>query len=385
MTVKTKTLGCRLNHYESDILKQRAEKNNMKDTFIINTCAVTAEAERKSRQMVYRISRAHPNKTILVTGCAAKLRPEQFSNIENVQIIEKDINTEHFVPKFEDKTKAFLEIQNGCYHNCSYCTITIARGKSKSIEPEYILQDVQSLIERNVQEIVLTGVNIADYGLDLFHTRALGSLVKRILELNPKRLRLSSLDPDIRDDKLIQLINNDDRICPYIHLSLQSGNDHILKSMRRRHTRQDVIDLINRFDRKITFSADVIVGFPGETEEYFQDTYHLLENYFDMAHIFPFSPRPGTEAAEMIDDVQDKKQRVRLLRSLMMQKKKNKFDSLLGKKLNILIEDKNFGYSEEYFLAYVENGQKGTIQTILVTDYTDNYLICSANYSENSL
>lgn len=379
MTVDVKTFGCRLNHCESDQLKQQLEAKNINDVFIVNTCAVTKEAERQARQAVRKIRREHPNRKILVTGCAATLNPKQFTRISNVEIIEKNFQVEsRHTPEMKDRTKAFLEIQNGCNHNCSFCTITIARGKNRSVPHEYIIHDINHLVEQGFYEIALTGVNIIDYGTDLYGQRSLGSLVLRILqETDLQRLRLSSLDPDMQDEKLLDLFNTEPRLMPYMHLSVQSGNNRILKLMKRRHTREDIIHIINRFKRYITLSADIIVGFPDEQIEEFNDTYDLIKKYFTMVHVFPYSSRPMTLASYMEDNVspQEKKRRLQILRATALENKINMFKSFVGCNMKVLLEDNCMGYSPEYFLVKTNNGIKGHIYDIMITGYTQNYLI----------
>lgn len=331
MSVDIVTFGCRLNTYESEVMKNHALAAGLTDTIIINTCAVTAEAEKQARQSIRRLRREHPEKRILVTGCAAQVHPETFTAMPEVNAVigneEKmhaksylSIDTEpaqvndimsvtetasHLVASFEGRSRAFIQVQNGCNHRCTFCIIPYGRGNSRSVPIGEVVAQTRSLVESGYNEIVVTGVDISDYGKDLPGSPSLGQMLKRLLVQVPelKRLRLSSIDAVEVDDDLLRLIAEEERLMPHLHVSLQAGDDMVLKRMKRRHLRGDIIrfcEQVRTLRPDIVFGADIIAGFPTETEEMFQNTLALVEEVnLTYLHVFPYSARSGTPAARM--------------------------------------------------------------------------------------
>ena len=331
------TLGCRLNSYESEVMRDHARAGGLDNAVIVNTCAVTGEAVRQARQTIRRARRERPDAAIIVTGCAAQIDPSSFSKMPEVTRVigntEKlkaetfrreslldhaadrmqvaDILTSlappprHAVDGLEGRARAFVQVQTGCNHRCTFCVIPFGRGNSRSTDAETIVEQVQRLHDRGHFEIVLTGVDLTSWGGDLDGTPSLGQLVETILTRVPdlSQLRLSSLDAIEIDDRLFELLTTEGRIAPHLHLSFQSGDDMILKRMKRRHSRQDAIDLCSRIRTarpETAFGADLIAGFPTETAEMFENTLASIDACgIDYLHVFPFSPRPGTPAARM--------------------------------------------------------------------------------------
>jgi threonylcarbamoyladenosine tRNA methylthiotransferase MtaB len=331
MTVEVVTFGCRLNSYESEAIRARAAEAQLRDAVIFNTCAVTAEAVRQSRQAIRKLRRQRPGTRIIVTGCAAQTEPETYAAMAEVDQVlgnqEKlktdsytgfgvervrvnDImNVTRIAPQMVDShdghTRAFLQVQNGCDHRCTFCIIPYGRGNSRSVGMGEVIAEARRLTENGFAEIVLTGVDLTSYGTDLPGTSSLGVLVRRILKLVPevKRLRLSSLDSIEADGALLAAIAEEDRLMPHFHLSVQSGDDMILKRMKRRHSRTDTIDFcdtVRRLRPDAAFGADFIAGFPTETEAMFENSVALVDEAgLSFLHVFPFSPRSGTPAARM--------------------------------------------------------------------------------------
>ena len=332
--VRLITLGCRLNSYESEVMRTHAQAQGLTDAVIINTCAVTSEAVRQARQTIRRARRENPAATIIVTGCAAQIDPVAFAampevdrvlgNTEKMQaqsfapsrlaeqekvrvndIMSVRETAGHLVDGLEGRARAFVQVQNGCDHRCTFCIIPFGRGNSRSVPAGEVVEQARVLAARGYHELVLTGVDLTSWGADLPGQPNLGNLVARILRLVPElpRLRLSSIDAIEIDEALFELITQEPRIAPHLHLSLQSGADLILKRMKRRHLRADALDLANRLRAarpEIALGADFIVGFPTETEAHFADTLNLVHQaQLDYVHVFPFSPRPGTPAARM--------------------------------------------------------------------------------------
>ncbi len=313
--VKTITLGCRFNYYESELERMRIlAENPDQDVVIINTCTVTHEAERQSKQAVRKAIRENPRAKVIVTGCAAKTSYEYFRDLDGVhKIIQNDEKTKFDAGTlqksgrqlFEDRTRAFLQIQNGCNHHCSYCIIPYTRGKSQSLPIEFIVEQIKYFCSVGINEIVLSGIDIMSYGDDFQDKKSLADVMETIInQTEAQRLRISSIDPNGIDDRLFALITQEKRIMPNLHLSIQSGDNDVLRKMRRRHTREDVIDLCNRIlDARsdFVFGSDFIVGFPSETDECFGNTVKLVhEAHLSLLHVFPFSPRKNTVAAQMI-------------------------------------------------------------------------------------
>lgn len=329
--VEIVTLGCRLNGAESDAMRTHAADAGLTDAVIVNTCAVTGEAVRQARQAIRRARRERPGATVIVTGCAAQIDPESFAAMPEVDRVigntEKmsaaafapdlgervrvaDIMTvretaPHLADGFSSRTRAYVQVQNGCDHRCTFCVIPFGRGNSRSVPAGAVIEQILALVARGCPEVVLTGVDLTSWGADLPGSPQLGNLVARILKLVPelRMLRLSSLDVIEMDDALFDLVTGEARIAPYLHLSLQHGHDMILKRMKRRHSRAAAVDLCARLKAarpEIALGADVIAGFPTETEEHLQATIDLVDDCsLSFLHVFPFSPREGTPAARM--------------------------------------------------------------------------------------
>ena len=338
------TLGCRLNTFESEAMRKAARDAGHGDLVIVNTCAVTAEAVAKARQTIRRLARENPTRRIIVTGCAAQTEPETFAAMAEVsQIIGNDVKLKpetwadlvpkslgadafgigaservivndimsvretagHLVDGFDGRVRAFVQVQNGCDHRCTFCIIPFGRGNSRSVPMGEVTAQISRLVEAGYREIVLTGVDLTSYGADLPGTPRLGTLVKAILDHTQdlQRLRISSIDSIEADDLLVRLLKEEKRLLPHLHLSLQAGDDLILKRMKRRHSRADAIrfcaDLL-KARPEFTFGADIIAGFPTETEAMFENSLALIaECGLTFLHVFPYSPRPGTPAARM--------------------------------------------------------------------------------------
>jgi threonylcarbamoyladenosine tRNA methylthiotransferase MtaB len=333
-TVEVVTLGCRLNAYESEQMAALAAQAGLSDAVIVNTCAVTGEAVRQARQAIRRTRRGRPDAAIIVTGCAAQIDPDSFAampevtrvigNAEKMQagtfaaiaddlgprVAVSDImalrdTAPHMSDAFRERTRAFVEVQNGCDHRCTFCVIPYGRGNSRSAPAGTVVEQVARLAASGVPEVVLTGVDLTSWGADLPGQPPLGNLVARILKLVPDlpMLRLSSIDAIEMDDQLFELVTREARIAPYLHLSLQHGHDMILKRMKRRHARAQALDLISRLRAArpgMAFGCDLIAGFPTETEEHFEANLSLIEEAgLAYVHVFPYSPRPMTPAAKM--------------------------------------------------------------------------------------
>lgn len=328
--VEILTLGCRLNAYESEAMRALTGEAALSNAVIINTCAVTGEAVRQARQAIRRARRERPDAEIIVTGCAAQIDPQSFAAMPEVsrvlgnaekmraesftgaraRVAVADImavreTASHLIDGFVERTRAYVQVQNGCDHRCTFCIIPYGRGNSRSAPAGEVVEQVRRLAANGVPEVVLTGVDLTSWGADLPGQPNLGSLVARILKLAPDlpMLRLSSLDAIEMDDQLFELVTQHERVAPYLHLSLQHGDDLILKRMKRRHSRAQAIELAQRLKAarpEIALGADFIAGFPTETEAHFENTLSLIDAC-DLAyvHVFPFSPREGTPAARM--------------------------------------------------------------------------------------
>lgn len=326
------TFGCRLNAYESEVIRARAAEDGLTDAVVFNTCAVTGEAVRQARQAIRKTRRERPGARLIVTGCAAQIDPQAFADMAEVDLVlgnaEKSqagayaLQTEparvrvndimsvretagHLIDGLKDRARAYVEVQNGCDHRCTFCIIPFGRGNSRSAGAGEVVEQVRRLTAQGYQEIVLTGVDVTSWGTDLPGQPTLGQLVARILKLVPElpRLRLSSIDAAEIDADLLRCLAEEPRLMPYLHLSLQAGDDMILKRMKRRHSRADGLKLIAdvRAVRPDTaFGADFIAGFPTETDEMFENTLRLVEEAgLSFLHVFPYSARPGTPAARM--------------------------------------------------------------------------------------
>lgn len=373
------TFGCRLNTYESEVMKDHARKAGLDDVIIFNTCAVTSEAERQARQAIRRARRENPDARIVVTGCAAQVNPEKFAGMAEVdEVVGNDIKLKaetwgapatervrvndimsvketasHLISGFDSHARAFVQVQNGCDHRCTFCIIPYGRGNSRSVPIGEIVEQVKKLVEGGYLEIVLTGVDITSYGPDLPGQPTLGQMIRRLLALVPgiKRLRLSSLDPVEIDEDLWRLIGEEPRLMPHLHLSMQAGDNMVLKRMKRRHLRHHLYEITARarsLRPGIVFGADIIAGFPTETDEMFQNTLRAVEECdLTFLHVFPYSPRPGTPAAKMPQvDPAIRKERAKILRDLGAKQAEKHMASLVGKTLSVLIEKDGRGHTE---------------------------------------
>ena len=401
------TFGCRLNSYESEIIEQNLIEKGLKDIAVYNSCAVTEEAIRQVKYSIRKKRRDEPNTKIVVTGCAAQIEPQSFLEMEEVDKVlgnseKRDIsshllrNNNNLVSDiminedplnslrngYKSKTRAFVEIQNGCNHRCTFCVIPFGRGNLRSKSKEQIIKEINNLINEGHKEIILTGVDIASWNMENKKEASLGILIEYILSEAPRleRLRLSSMDVIGFDEKLIDLIANNKRILPHIHLSLQSGDNLILKRMKRRHLREDAIDLCDQLKQKrpeISFGADLIVGFPTETEEMFQNTLDIIEEcQLDWIHAFPFSPRPGTPAAKMPqNDNKLIKQRSKILRDVAKQRKIKHLENLVGKNIEVFVEKDNKGHSNQFApIKLIEKEIKsGQTITALIKSSDENF------------
>ncbi len=406
------TFGCRLNAYESEIMRQHAVTAGLTDTVIFNTCAVTAEAERQARQAIRKARRSRPGARIVVTGCAAQISPAAYAKMPEVdtvigndeklraasyfgldggaRIAVNDImqvreTAGHLVDGFGDRARAFVQVQNGCDHRCTFCIIPFGRGPSRSVPAGEVVTEIQKLVDQGYREVVLTGVDMTSYGPDLPGAPTLGHLVERILRLVPDllRLRLSSVDSIEVDDRLFELIAGEARLMPHLHLSLQAGDDMILKRMKRRHSRQDAIDLCTRIREarpKMVFGADLIAGFPTETEIMFENTLRLVEECgLTYLHVFPYSARKGTPAARMPQLPKAvRKERAAILRAAGETAMARLFDRLDGQTRTVLAERTengvNTGHTEEFApVSIAATLPAGRLQKVTLT-HQDNQL-----------
>jgi threonylcarbamoyladenosine tRNA methylthiotransferase MtaB len=383
LSVETITLGCRLNFAESDTIARSASAQE--DWIVVNSCAVTNEALRQTRQAIRRAHRQRPTAKILVTGCAAELEPKSFANMPGVSrvigntnklnsLAANDVMTP--VPAgFMGHVRSFVAVQTGCDHRCTFCSIWQARGPSISLPFEAIRDAVAREIDRGAKEIVLTGVDITDYA------GGLGELCQRLLaaELRLKRLRLSSLDSIEIDDALFELIAGEARLMPHFHVSLQAGDDLILKRMKRRHRRADAVRTVERIKKVrpgATIGADLIAGFPTETEEMALNSLKLLDDCeIVAAHIFPFSPRPNTPAARMPQLPREVvKARAACLREDAAARRTRWLDSLVGTTQPLLIENNGKGHTDNFAPVSLEGATRGEIGQARITGRDDDHL-----------
>lgn len=368
------TFGCRLNSYESEVMQNNADAAGLSDALIFNTCAVTAEATRQARQTIRRMKRENPHKKVIVTGCAAQVDPDQFAKMAEVDTVignhEKleaktflslDLGGEekvqvndifsvketagHLIDGMADRARAFVQIQNGCDHRCTFCIIPYGRGNSRSVPMGEVVSQIKRLVDKGFQEVVFTGVDITSYGADLPGTPTLGQLVQKIMTLVPDlpRLRISSIDSIEVDEPLYDALISEQRVMPHLHLSLQAGDNMILKRMKRRHLREQAIEFCQRVKRHrpdMVYGADIIAGFPTETEEMFENSLKLVEECdLTWLHVFPYSEREGTPAVKMPQvEKQVRKDRAARLRALGETQVANLFDRSLSRKDKVLIE-----------------------------------------------
>ena len=384
------TFGCRLNSFESEVMREQAAAAGLSNAIIVNGCAVTAEAERQVRQAIRRARRRHPEARIVVTGCGAQIAPEEYAAMEevdwvagNAEKVDADFwaglaeaprvsvgdvmaareTASHMVAGFEGRTRAFVEIQQGCDHRCTFCVIPFGRGASRSSAPGAIVEQARRLVAGGCREIVLTGVDITDYGKDLPGAPTLGGLVRRLLKLVPglPRLRLSSIDPAEADEDLYDAIASEPRLMPHLHLSAQSGDDTILKRMKRRHVRADIENFVARvrgLRPDSAFGADLIAGFPTETEEAFRNTLSLVEECeLTWLHVFPYSERPGTPAARMPQvPGEARKARAASLREAGTLRARRFLDARVGGTADVLVEREGKGRSPQFAAVRIEDG-----------------------------
>ncbi len=402
---KLVTFGCRLNFYESEVMRDHAKNAGLDDAIIFNTCAVTKEAERQARQSIRRARRDNPDAKIIVTGCSAQIDPQTYSQMDEVdQVIGNDLKLQadswgvegehakimvndimsvketasHLINGFEDKSRAFLQVQNGCDHRCTFCIIPYGRGNSRSVPIGVIAEQVRNLVDQGYKEVVFTGVDVTSYGPDLPGNPTFGQMIRRVLAMVPElqRIRLSSLDPVEIDDDLWNLIENEPRLMPHLHLSLQAGDDMILKRMKRRHLRQDVIDVCKRardLRPDMVFGADIIAGFPTETEEMFENSLKIVEECdITYLHVFPYSEREGTPAARIPNqvDVPERKKRAARLRALGEERVDALMRRNIGNSFSVLVEKGGIGRAENFLSVSIPDDLKiGSIVDVRTTGY----------------
>lgn len=407
MAVEIVTFGCRLNAYESEVIRREAERAGITDTIVVNSCAVTGQAVAQARQSIRRLKRARPSARIVVTGCAAQIEPATFAGMAEVdRVIGNDdkMHAEswraaraafdlggsekiavadimavtqmapHLVDGFHGGLpRVFVQVQNGCDHRCTFCIIPYGRGNSRSVPMGAVVDQVRALVAAGHAEIVLTGVDLTSYGGDLPGRPKLGLLTKQILRHVPelRRLRLSSIDQVEVDRDLFDVIADDARLMPHLHLSLQSGDDMILKRMKRRHSRADAIDFcdqVRRLRPDIAFGADIIAGFPTETEAMFARSLELVEQCgLTFLHVFPYSPRPGTPAARMPqlrgDVIRERATRLRATGDAALRRR---LDSEIGRTRAVLIESATQGRTEHFVPVDVKGGTPGTVRMLVM-------------------
>ena len=403
------TFGCRLNAYESEVIKGHATAAGWTDTVVINSCAVTKEAERQVRQTIRRLRRERPEAKIVVTGCAAQIDPASFEKMPEVDKVignEEKMKAEsyltpsegkvavsdimavketalHLIGGFDGKARAFVEVQQGCDHRCTFCIIPFGRGNNRSVPLGPLVDQVRALTDAGYREIVLTGVDITGYGSDLPGQPSLGQAVRRLLAQVPElpRLRLSSLDPVEIDEDLIRLVAEEPRLMPHFHLSIQAGDDTILKRMKRRHLRGDVIALAERLRSlrpDLALGADIIAGFPTETEEMFAQSLAIVDEIgLTHLHVFPYSVRPGTPAARM-PQVNGAviKERAGRLRQKGAEAMTAFRSARIGTEARVLVEQDNAGHCEHYLPIRLDRSvSTGSIQTARVTGQDGTHLI----------
>ena len=406
-------LGCRLNIYEGEIIKNHLKKHNLKNITVINSCAVTAEAEKKVEYEIRKAKRNNPKNKIIVTGCAAQINPDKYDQLKEVDLVfgnkeklqsvlwgnlnfknsiqvedilleKKPVLTE--IETFEGKSRAYIEIQQGCDHRCTFCIIPFGRGNNRSVPAGEIVNRIKNIVKNGYREVVLTGVDITDYGKDLTPKTTFSNLIKRILKLVPEleQLRLSSIDCAEIDDEFWDVLP-DKRLMPHFHISLQAGNNLILKRMKRRHSREMAIEFCNKIlsiRREATFGADIIAGFPTETEEMFKDSIKLIDDcYLTHLHVFPYSQRQNTPAARMPQlDKTIIKSRAKILRDKGMINLKKHLANKIGKKDLILVEknqdNKSLGKDQNFLNVVVDEVcMEGNIIPCIYTGVENNKLL----------
>ena len=401
------TLGCRLNTYETHAMQDLAQRAGVENAVVVNTCAVTAEAVRKAKQEIRKLRRDHPEAKLIVTGCAAQTEPETFTNMAEVDVVIG--NTEkmqaetwqqmtpdligqtepvqvddimsvtktagHLIDGFGTRSRAYVQVQNGCDHRCTFCIIPYGRGNSRSVPAGVVVDQIKRLRDSGYNEVVLTGVDLTSWGADLPAQPKLGNLVLRILKLVPDlpRLRISSIDSIEVDDALMQAIATEPRLMPHLHLSLQHGDDLILKRMKRRHLRDDAIRFsedARKLRPEMTFGADIIAGFPTETDAHFENSLRLVEDcHLTWLHVFPYSARIGTPAAKM-PAVNGKviKERAARLREAGAAAVQTHLNAQLDRTHHVLMENPNMGRTEQFTPVQFSKPQvEGSIVTTNIT------------------
>ncbi len=413
MTVDVVTLGCRLNTYESEVIRAKAREAGLSNAVIVNTCAVTGEAVRQARQSIRRLKKENPGARVIVTGCAAQTEPETFADMPEVdqvlgnadklearsyvfdapreRVSVNDImavkeTASHLIAGFEGRARAFVQVQNGCDHRCTFCIIPYGRGPSRSVGAGVVVQQIRTLIDQGVREVVLTGVDITAYGADLPGRPSLGRLVAQILKLVPElpRLRLSSLDVAECDEGLIDLIATNPRMMPHLHLSLQAGHDMILKRMKRRHTTAQAVAFCARMRGlrpEIVFGADLIAGFPTETHEMFEATLrHVADCGLTYLHVFPFSARERTPAARMPQVRGDViKARAARLRAAGTEAVAAHLASLMGRDVEVLVEQDVMARTPTFApVKLTAAAPSGTLLTTRIVDADSRFAYAEA-------
>jgi threonylcarbamoyladenosine tRNA methylthiotransferase MtaB len=407
---KFTTLGCRLNAYETEAMKELSRAAGLQNAVVVNTCAVTAEAVRKARQEIRRLRRENPEAPIIVTGCAAQTEPETFAAMEevtrvigNTEKMQPDTWAEiakgpdfigetekvqvddimsvtetagHLIDGFGTRSRAYVQVQNGCDHRCTFCIIPYGRGNSRSVPAGVVVDQIKRLVDRGYNEVVLTGVDLTSWGADLPAQPKLGDLVMRILKLVPDlpRLRISSIDSIEVDENLMQAIATESRLMPHLHLSLQHGDDMILKRMARRHLRDDAIrfaEEARKLRPEMTFGADIIAGFPTETEAHFDNSLKLVTDCdLTWLHVFPYSKREGTPAAKIPKQVDGRtiKERAARLRAAGDAQVQKHLATQVGQTHRILMENPHMGRTEQFTEVTFEIPQEeGQIVTAVIT------------------
>jgi threonylcarbamoyladenosine tRNA methylthiotransferase MtaB len=409
------TLGCRLNAYETEAMKALSDQAGVDNAVVVNTCAVTAEAVRKARQEIRKLRRDNPEAKIIVTGCAAQTEPDTFKAMDEVDLVIG--NTEkmqpetwagiagdfigqtekvmvddimsvtetagHLIDGFGTRSRAYVQVQNGCDHRCTFCIIPYGRGNSRSVPAGVVVDQIKRLVDRGYNEVVLTGVDLTSWGADLPSTPRLGDLVMRILRLVPDlpRLRISSIDSIEADENLMQAIATEPRLMPHLHLSLQHGDDLILKRMARRHLRDDAIrfcEEARRLRPEMTFGADIIAGFPTETEAHFENSLKLVTDCdLTWLHVFPYSKRNGTPAARIPNQVNGVviKDRAARLRATGDRQVAKHLAAQVGRRHRVLLENPHMGRSEQFTeVSFRDPQPEGQIVSALITGIEGNQL-----------
>ena len=397
------TFGCRLNIYESEIIKKNLEESGLDNVIIFNTCTVTSEAEKQAKQAIRKTKRDNPNCKIIVTGCAAQKHPEIFASMIEVdkilgneeklhsinykfdenKILVNDImsvkeTAGHMITNFDGRARAFIQIQNGCDHRCTFCIIPYARGNSRSVPIGMIVDQIKILVDSGYNEVVFTGVDVTAYGPDLPGNPSFAQMIRRVLLQVPelKRLRLSSIDVAEIDDDLFDLMSYEERLMPHFHISLQAGDDLILKRMKRRHNRMSVINYCNKLRsirHNVSYGADIIAGFPTETDEMFKNTLNLVSEVgIQYLHVFPYSERDNTPAAKMPQVAPNiRKERAALIRKAGEVELKKFMQNNIGKEAMIVMENDNIGRTENFLPVKIlhHNHKIGDLILVKLSNY----------------